>query len=196
MSAFVTLEVRWFMRGPIPREAENWFSSLGPPAEPESRTDRYLIPLESEDLGLKFREGLVQAKQRTRTLGTLGMGARASGRVEAWRKWDLGDSGEPPSPGWVDVAKTRRQRAARGLGTGARCVLELAEVEVRGEAWWSICLEAWGPTEAARWRCLRAGARRWLGSAPALPAEASMGYPAWLAGLAPQHDFSLPDVSS
>lgn len=173
-----TLEVRWFLPGPLPPEAEEWFASLGPAPSSESRTDRYLVPAESDDLGLKLREGRVEAKQRTSSWGR--REGAAGGLVEAWRKWSLGVADEPPETGWLDIAKTRRQRAAVLLGTGARCSLELAEVAVGGARWWSVCLEASGASSRERWALLRAGARRWrLGTLP-LPPSASMGYPAWL----------------
>lgn len=170
-----TLEARWFLPGAIPETAAAWFDSLGPDVTPESRTDRYLVPTESNDLGLKVREGRVEAKQRTRTLrATL-----ANGRVEAWRKWSLGTADAHPEPGWLGVAKTRRQRHVRIAGR-ARCSLELAALAVGSETWWSVCLEASGETAAARWRALRAGAERWGVGELALPPDASKGYPEWL----------------
>lgn len=178
MTGISTLEVRWFLPGPVPPEAETWFASLGPEGTPESRTDRYLIPTESDDLGLKIREGRVEAKQRVGSLGIRAMAA--GGRVEAWRKWSLGPADDIPEAGWVDVAKTRRQRVAVLMGPSARCALELAEIQTGGSRWWSVCLEASGPASRTRWAVLRAGVRRWQLNALSLPAKASEGYPAWL----------------
>lgn len=175
-----SLEARWFMPGPLPPEAAAWFESLGPSVTPEARTDRYLVPVRSEELGLKVREGAVQAKQRTAALGLRPLAPGAVGRVEAWRKWTLGTSEQTPEAGWIDVAKVRRQRTLVLVPGAARCALEVSEIEAGGEAWWSVCLEASGARGGGRWRALRAAARRWLGSGPALAAEASEGYPAWL----------------
>ena len=185
-----SLEARWFVAGPLAPDLRAWFDALGPPVPPEARTDRYLVPAESDSLGLKIREGTVQAKQRTGLLGlrTLAPGVRAT--AESWRKWTLGTAVFTPVDGWVDVHKTRRQRtlvlvgrgrAARGRGpTGGRCALELSEVEIGGQVWHSVCLEASGASASVRWAALRGAARRWLPSAPPLPAAALMGYPEWL----------------
>ena len=176
-----SLEVRWFASGPIPPEAEAWFVALGPLGAVETRTDRYLIPTESGDLGLKIREGTVQAKQRRTSFGVRRFSPEASGAVEAWRKWTLGEAAVSPEAGWADVVKSRRQRVKRLVGSRhARCALELAELSVNGEPWWSVCLEASGESHASRWRALRASARTWLRTAPPLPATRAMGYPAWL----------------
>lgn len=175
-----SLEARWFVPGPLAPEASDWFERLGSEIAPEARTDRYLIPTESDDLGLKVREGTVQAKQRIGAIGVRPLAPEATGRIEAWRKWTLGRAEHSPEAGWADVAKVRRQRALVLLARGARCALELSEVYVGDSRWWSVCLEASGESPHARWMALRAASRRWLPSAPPLPAEASMGYPAWL----------------
>lgn len=175
-----TLEVRWFVPGSIPDVAARWFDSLGPAVEPESRTDRYLIPSEGEDLGLKVREGRVEAKQRTAS-GELRAWPTAEARPEAWRKWSLGlATDEDLSPGWVDVVKVRRQRWIPGEEAG--CALELAEVELAGATWWSVCLEASGGVPSARQRVFAEASSSWLDrpNAPTLPLEQAMGYPAWL----------------
>ena len=175
-----SLEVRWFVRGPLAPEAEAWFASLGPDVADETRTDRYLVPTESDDLGLKIREGTVQAKQRVGAFGMRPLAPGACGGVEAWRKWTLGSAGTVPGEGWIDVVKSRRQRPVVLLGRHARCALELSELDARGEAWWSVCLEASGASPRARWMALRESARLWLRAAPSLNEEHAMGYPAWL----------------
>ena len=172
-----TAEARWFLRGPVPEPVRAWFDALGPPPETEARTDRYLAP-SSRRLGVKVREGRVEAKRRDGPAGHLRVG-RAASDVTLWSKWsfELAADAEPVGP-WVEVAKRRRQREA----AGGACALELAEVTVEGEAWWSVCLEATGPTDAARRTALVEAAGPWLGrdDAPALPDEAALGYPAWL----------------
>lgn len=173
MDVLHTVEIRWFQPGPTPAAARAWFDALGPEVLAESRVDAYLTP-ESDALGVKLREGAVEAKRRTDRLGSLAVGA---GEVEAWTKWSFPRAdAATPDQGWVEVAKTRRQRHA----PSGDCALELSEVVVRGETWWSVCLEATGADLAARRAALADGARQWLASAPALPAEAARGYPAWL----------------
>ena len=179
MERLRTAEARWFRRGPTPDAVAAWFDALGPPVEPASRTDRYLRPTDAA-LGVKLREGRVEAKRRDGTAGPLTAG-RAEATVETWTKWSFALS-EAPEVGeaWVEVAKTRRQREHEA-GDGA-CRLELSEVEVGGEAWWSVCLEADGPSAEARQRALATAAVRWLGraDAPALSADDARSYPAWL----------------
>ena len=174
-----TTEARWFVRGATPADVAAWFDALGPAATPETRADRYLAPA-SDALGLKLREGRIQAKRRDGPAGPLRAG-RAAAPLETWTKWSfaLGEEA-PPDDGWIDIRKTRRQHEHEaGDGT---CRLELSEVAVGGDVWWSVCLEADGPDAASRQRALATAAARWLGrpDAPALPAEAAMGYPAWL----------------
>lgn len=175
-----SLEVRWFSPGSIPSAVDRWFEALGSSIEVESRTDRYLIPTESEDLGLKVREGRIEAKQRTRR-GEAETWGEAEARPEAWRKWTLGLATDALlAPGWIDVPKTRQQRWVQF--EDAACALELATVELNGTPWWSVCLEASGGTSGARQRVFRKAASRWLDrpEGPVLPADTALGYPAWL----------------
>lgn len=179
MLPYRTHEVRWFWKGPIAADVEAWFKALGPASEPESRTDRYLEPT-SDALGVKLRSGNVEAKRREGTAGRLAV-AHAEATVEAWAKWSFALAEAPvPAEGWVAVAKTRRQRARHAAG--AVCALELAVLEVEGETWTSVCLEAHGPDAEAQRAAIDAGAHDWLDrpDAPALPVEAAMGYAAWL----------------
>lgn len=175
-----TAEVRWFERGPLPEAVRAWFDRLGDAVEAEARTDRYLAPA-SDGLGVKVREGKVEAKRRDARLDEVRAG-RAAGTAEAWTKWSfpLADDEAAPEAGWVEVRKRRRQRWWRT--DGGACALEVSEVEAGGEAWWSVCLEATGPTAQGRLGALTEAADRWLttDSAPALGTEAARGYPAWL----------------
>ena len=188
MDTLRTAEVRWFVRGRIPAAVRAWFDGLGPEAVWAERTDRYLTP-GSDGLGVKLREGAVEAKRRTGTGGRLASDG-AEVEVERWAKWSfaLADGGAAPRDGWVEVRKRRAQRHAEA-GGGA-CALELSEVEVAGQTWWSVCLEASGPDAAARRAALDDGRRRWLAAeaAPVLPAEAAAGYPAWLRRIADEPD--------
>ncbi|GAB5536506.1 MAG: hypothetical protein Rubg2KO_27550 [Rubricoccaceae bacterium] len=175
-----SLEVRWFLPGPIPDPVQAWFEGLGLQVALEARTDRYLIPTESDDLGLKVREGRVEAKQRAGQ-GERGRWGSAEAAPASWRKWSLGLATDAPlAPGWADVAKARRQRWVQG--EGAACALELAEVSLEGAVWWSICLEASGGERMARQRVFEDAAGRWLdrSDAPSLSPAAACGYPAWL----------------
>ena len=174
-----TAEVRWFVPGALPEPVRQWFAALGPPVDEQTRADRYLAP-SSEALGVKLREGRLEPKRRQAIAGPFRTD-RARATVETWAKWSfpLADGVGEPGDGWIAVGKTRRQRYLEA--GGGRCALEVAEVEAGGARWWSVCLEASGPDDDARRAALGAGAG-WLAhpDAPALPATAAMGYPAWL----------------
>jgi hypothetical protein len=92
--------------------------------------------------------------------GILDIAGRACGRMESWQKWSFPFSplrqGTADPAGWRPVAK--RRRISRFSVAGGRvvagaprlaglltCAVELTEVRVRGEAWWSLGLEATGP---------------------------------------------------
>lgn len=179
-----TLEARWFARGPLPDTARAWADAVGLGA-PEPRTDRYLV-VPTDALGLKVRQGRLEAKQRTSGGEPLAVG-HARGAVEQWRKWAFSLDETPDADGWTDgwtdVDKRRRLRRD-ACGTGA-CAAELTEIRVGSDAWWSVCLEATGSDAAVRRAALDAMAACWLARAdvPELPAHASMGYPEWLRGL-------------
>ena len=172
-----TAEVRWFVPGTLPDAVAAWFDALGPPVEEDARTDRYLAGT-GDALGLKVREGRVEAK---RFEG--GAGEAHGAPAEAWAKWLFPVEGDPAPPEWTAVRKRRRQR--RVEAEGGSCAVEVSEVEAAGETWWSVCLEASGPTADARRGALAQAAARWLreGAAPALDPEAALSYPAWLARL-------------
>ena len=182
-----TAEVRWFAEGAVPAAVAAWFDALGDPVGEDVRTDRYLGGT-GDGLGLKVREGRVEAK---RFEGAGGAGRVRGVEAETWAKWLLPTAGDPAPPGWVAVRKRRRQRRAEAAG--GSCAVEVSEVEAGGPqtggaVWWSVCLEASGPTAEARRAALAHGAALWLGrdDAPALPPGAAMGYPAWLARVAPR----------
>lgn len=177
METYRSAEVRWFRSGEIPAPVAAWFDALGEPVETEARADRYLAPA-SDALGVKLRQGSIEAKRRDQTLHRLDAG-RCRATVEAWTKWSfpLADADDLPhglpEAGWVEVGKQRRQRHADA------CALELSRLTIWDEVWWSVCLEATGPDAPA---ALMEAARQWLGAegAPVLPEADAQGYPAWL----------------
>jgi hypothetical protein len=91
--------------------------------------------------------------------GILEVAGGARGRMESWQKWSfpfsppVQDRGAPA--GWRSVRKRRRisrfSRAsgplgARVAGPGQRseCGVELTEIRVNGQDWWSLGFEATG----------------------------------------------------
>lgn len=193
-----TAEVRWFVPGPLPPDAAAWFAGLGPLPDEEARTDRYLVPQGPDGPGVKLRGGRLEVKRRTETHGTWPLGA-AEGRVEAWAKWSfplVPLLAETPDAGWTPVGKRRRVHAfvveqgavrpAGGEASGGVGRVELAALTRDGAPWWSVCVEAEAPDGAARLAALQAVAAYAFGpgTPSALSADASMGYPAWLADAA------------
>lgn len=194
---FPTAEVRWFCEGPAPEEAHAWFRAVAGAPPLETRTDRYVRPVTSEGLGVKWREGKLEVKRLAETVGEERFHVVVAGRVERWRKWSFplapGASLDRPAGDWVEVEKRRRVRyfaaeaeGVRWLESGERsaeaCGLELGEVRLGDAVWWSVCFEAFGPDEDALVDRLRRVASHAVAVAepPTLGAEHALSYPAWL----------------
>ena len=194
---YPTVEVRWFLEGPPPEVAQRWFEGLAGTPDLEARTDRYVRPMSPDGLGVKWREGKLEVKRLAEALGEARFHEHVAGRVERWRKWSfpLAEAAAlaHPAGDWLNVAKARRvcyfsappDRPLRPLGEGEQtthgCGLELGEVRVGDSVWWSVCLEAFGPDEAALPdRLHRVAARVFAEGPPDLPPEAALSYPAWL----------------
>ena len=186
---YPTTEVRWFVPGPVPDEAQLWFEGLGWPVEMAERTDRYLVPASADEPGIKLREGLIEVKARTAVLGVEHLAPSVDGVSETFRKWSFPLAEAPPTPsaGWIDVAKTRRLRtytqeiadAAEGPEIG--CSVELGEVRLGDGVWWTVCLEAFGSDEAARLNIIRKTAKRVFYTITiTLDLTQSVGYVGWL----------------
>jgi len=192
-----SLETRWFFRGTIPPEAEEWFNSLGTPEAQTPRTDIYLLGT-GNALGLKLREGRMEAKKRTSNYGKMDFGARMCGIVEGWLKWSfaaekgmmaalLADSE------WVSVEKNRQvlyfqldvdgtvvlSPADRQIDVGGG--LELAALRFNQQDWWTVGVEVFGPEEILPE--ILSGililSQQKAGKL-SLPGEHSFSYPAWL----------------
>lgn len=159
-----TLEMRWLSPGPLGTPVTGWFARF--PAETESREDAYLLDPDFPGLSVKVRAlGALEVKAFRGRLGILNMAGRACGRMEFWEKWSfpfrpLSQQGPDP-PGWMTVAKRRRicrfslrsgQIAAGASGRAGEpeCAVELTDVGVGGEAWWSLGFEASGPEDLLR----------------------------------------------
>jgi hypothetical protein len=141
-----------------------WFGRF--PAGTKVIEDAYLLDPHLPGLSVKVRERrALEVKAYCGSPGLLEVLGRTRGRLESWQKWSFPhgppshDSGDPA--GWRPVSKRRRiswfslaggpaRVGAPGLGEQPGCAVELTEVDVRGEAWWSLGLEATGPAEALR----------------------------------------------
>ena len=123
-----TLEVRWFLSGPLAESGavlEAWFrhrprygSRDAPaplawaPAPPAWRQDHYLLLPGADDLGIKWREGRFEIKGRTAGLGHRVFAPAVEGVCERWVKWTY--AGEPIERHFRDLL---RDGAERGVVT-------------------------------------------------------------------------------
>lgn len=201
---FPTAEVRWFYRGDAPPAVLAWFERRQRSAEAQPlRVDHYLA-LDRDSLGVKLREGRIEIKQRVARHGSVRFHERATGLVEAWRKWSFELAGPlaagpdaPLSPqGWIAVRKARRLCRYHLGGAGRLvsapldsypapgCDLELTAVRAGEQTWWTLGFESFG-AETSLYETLRFVAGQILagGESPGLAVQDSRSYPAWLAGL-------------
>jgi hypothetical protein len=197
-----SLEVRWIFQGQLEAAVSGWFGRF--PAVVESREDTYLVDPQFPGLSVKIRgSGRLEVKAYGGSPGILEVAGRARGHIESWRKWSfpytpLSPSGE--GAGWRLVRKRRRisrlsltsapvVARAPGVGQQPECEVELTEVYMGGQDWWTLGLEATGPADLLRSELQATGA---LVFARALPGGAKPGldesksYAQWL-GQQPAH---------
>lgn len=205
----LTAELRWFYRGALPEEVLHWFQQdcLGEQLEPpEEREDLYLYSPGCEYLGIKLRQGRLEIKWRKAELGVVRFGDRVEGKVEKWGKWlcedPTGESFQPTNVvgTWVSVKKVRFLRKAsltqrqyqvlagesitavpvsESIDQG--CTVELTQLSINGNAWWSLAFEAEGEDDClmdnlqavANWVF-----KSYRGSK--LQGEDSYAYPTWI----------------
>ena len=189
-----SLEVRWIFPGQLAGAVTGWFGRF--PAETTVLEDAYLLDPHLPGLSVKVRgRRALEVKAYRGSPGLLEVAGRARGRLESWQKWSFPHG--PPNPGsghpagWRPVRKRRQiswfsQATGVGvprLGEEPGCAVELTEVDVRGEPWWTLGFEATGPASALRGELNAAAA---LVFAQALPdgMELGMGdsqsYAQWL----------------
>jgi len=158
----LSLEVRWILPGPLEPAVTGWFARF--PVEVSSREDTYLVDPQLGGQSVKLRGGkTLEVKVYRGSPGFLQVAGRACGRLESWDKWyfagELASGGGADLPGWPPVHKLIRRFSAasrhgrmrvRGLGEKPECHIELTEVHMAGQAWWTLGLEATGPARLLR----------------------------------------------
>ena len=188
-----SLEARWILPGPLEPAVTRWFARF--PAEVSSREDTYLVDPQLGGLSAKLRGGRTfEVKVYRGSPGILQVTGRAFGRLESWDKWSF--AGEQVSwggadlPGWRPVhklisrfspARGHSRMRAQGLGEEPGCHVELTEVHMSGQAWWTLGFEGYGEldqVEAILSLTVSLMARRRC-PPPVTPGEAT-GYPSWL----------------
>jgi hypothetical protein len=209
MIMYPTAEVRWFYPGAVPSNVERSFRRRGGAVQDEPlREDCYLSLPDMDGLGIKLREGRIEIKKRLKRQGPIPLGEEAVGVLEHWRKWSFPlaeshvmSSMVTPAASWAGVKKQRLLRTYRvtpeqrvvscseGESPSQGCELELTEVSVRDQVWWTLAFEAFGEES-----CLQEHLLLVVGHVlntyhlPHLHAEASYGYARWLAKLERLHD--------
>lgn len=201
-TVYSTAEVRWFYEGTVPAKVTEWFShGERPPEAATPRTDFYLRAVGGDSLGIKLREGKLEIKQRYQQYGVRRFHHEVTGWAEAWHKWrfelaqaaeDLTEAGMS-SATWIGVQKERKLRKFHVACSGEivavpvmaqvdqGCGIELTQVSVEGNEWWSLGFEAFGEAAAIQSNLLLV-AEYVLRSdnPPLLDLQASFGYPRWL----------------
>lgn len=160
-------ELRWFYPGKLPEAISAWFRAeyLGNVLEPlEKREDIYLyIASDCDYMGIKLRQGRLEIKWRKAELGLVSITPKVEGNLETWDKWTCEDSTaknfQPQSvidkSHWVKVSKVRQQRKYQVLEQIVQdvplnttldqgCNVELTQLSIGSNDWWSIALEAFG----------------------------------------------------
>jgi hypothetical protein len=192
-----TLEVRWIHPGRVPEAMIGW---LGPFADQiERREDRYLVDPSCPDLGVKIKGGVqLDLKAFRGSSGELAVPGGGRGRLEIWEKWTfpLDEHAHPPadSSAWLTLRKLRRRRSFRLVDERAverpvseadlpGCTVELTEVAIGEETWWSLGIEAGGRSETLDAALHTTAASLFQGPSPEgiqLDLRDSMSYARWL----------------
>jgi len=150
-----TLEMRWFKQGKIPTLISEWFQQKCPGTilgGTETRTDWYLQPIAPcNDLNIKFRQGRIEVKWREKQLTSVALHPQGEGRMEQWVKWlceaESLQEFDPQDSAWVAVTKARLQRQWK-LSSEAFCNVELTQLNVKDQNWWTLGLESTGDAQS------------------------------------------------
>jgi len=190
-----SLEVRWITPGPLGTAMREWLARF--PAGTETREDAYLLQPRLQGLSVKLRDGsILDVKSCLGSPGILGL--PGYGRLESWRKWSFAYQpswvGGATLPGWIIVRKRRHAcwfplATSHGLAPAPRpalqagCMVELTEVHVHDQPWWSVGLEATGPAGLLRFALQHAADLAFAQPLPAgvaLSLDNSRSYAQWL----------------
>ena len=201
-----TAEIRWFQPGELPMAVLHWFQQdrLGRQLEPAAaREDVYLcLDRTNTQLGIKLRQGRLEIKWRQAELGFWQFGNQVEGKAEIWGKWLCEDPNskyfQPAAVvaknSWVSVHKVRSQRLYQVVpGASAiavpsttqlaqGCSLEITQLNIRENAWWSLAFEAVGDEHLLKDH-LQSVASWVFGTSSndlKLLAQDSYAYPSWL----------------
>lgn len=220
-------EIRWFLEGSLAQQdgLKHWFETAEPwprgavcmaghPAGNDGpagnvcagMVDVHLVIPGASDMGVKWREGLLQVKGRMNAVRTQRFCGRFHGRVERWVKWSYDDLSAfyrtvfaAPPRGIVTVPvrterKVRKVRLDPRTGRGEEVApatrvehgmtVELTDIEVNGTTFCSLGFEAF-PADSSLPEAFIRAVDDCLTSLRVvnLAAANSQSFPAWLATL-------------
>lgn len=178
----------------------------------EKRSDIYLCLPGVEDLGIKLRgkgtsEGenpdTLEIKRHQVERGMITFTGGATGKLEHWNKWGFSEEAGTPQlsavltdrdRSWINVHKTRCTRkytvASNGKGQSLSlkehpaydCNVELTILSAKQRSWWTLGLEALGPSMEIIENQLKLIAEHIFAETHlnTFKAEHSYSYPKWL----------------
>jgi hypothetical protein len=158
-----SFEVRWIRSGPLDVAMRRWFERI--PVTTEVREDAYLDEPWWDDLSVKIRGDVsLEVKARVERLGEVVLAPSARGRLESWQKYSFPFG--PQTNRATDSARWKRVRKVRTMAWYRRdrwltgrppetspdptCAVELTDIAVGDERWWTLGFEASGPQDGRR----------------------------------------------
>lgn len=201
MFIITTAEFRWFGPGLTPAGLLRWHANQeGTYEEQQPRTDVYMVLPGQDGLGIKFREGRLEFKKRVDIHPAFNADS-LDGRPESWIKWSIksADEAGPDDPSlqdsihWIHIRK-KRFLLKHAIGQDYRLcpppetgypaqgiAVELSELEVRNENWWTFGIECFGPARQVYPTLLEVLPLLIKGiPGKKLVPDSSMGYPEWI----------------
>jgi hypothetical protein len=150
-----------------------------------------------EGLSVKLRgDAMLEVKLQKGSAGLFEVPGLATGRISSWHKWSfpIGSQGQhvSDSSDWRRVRKDRSiswfspsgqaiPAPDRGADEPSGCIVELTDITVGAEAWWTLGFEATG-SDAGRRGAIQATAAVVLSEAEGveLRVDDSLPYSTWL----------------
>jgi len=205
-----TTEARWFIPVILPDAVLDWFRA-GQPLDSEGvQVHEYLLFPDCDSVGVKLRDGRLEIKAMRGASQPLSANCGINGRKEQWVKWSFASEAlQALNPAlhqsghWLKVRKERflrRFSAERGPLrevtvkqepfplVGSTIEVTRIEVDANPRFWFSLGLEAFGPTTVAA-RILEDTLGLFFNEHGSIPGTTlseyeSASYPAWLTKLA------------
>jgi hypothetical protein len=158
-----SFEVRWILSGPLDVAMTRWFGRVQ--ITTEAREDAYLVEPWLNDLSVKIRGDVtLDVKTRVDRLGEVVLAPFARGRLESWHKCSFPFRPESDrathSATWKRVRKVRMMAWYQGdrwlmgrpleMSPVPSCAVELTDIAVGDERWWTLGFEASGPADGRR----------------------------------------------